>query len=570
MLKTTTKKEAPANNGRRWQYVRYTVVGFATLAALSVVLQLMYPAGRLLPVTRINGEHYGGKTIWQTIEQLESRYKNATVQVKAGDKLHTQTFHQVGMSVRSSPTALQAGHYSFGRRLIPFSSVAIMIKRNVPINVRMDTERIRYFAEQVQKESSVPAMNAAITVKDGAVVLLPAKPSQDFPADATYQAIVRAPLQPHIRIAPKPVSTQPAIGNAAVQEILKNAQRIVNTPLVLRIGNTDIRVDKAVVAGWLDFPVREGKVELVIKSEAVREYTVGVQPQGYQAPTSTRVTVVDGQETARVIGMAGRGVDVGASVQQIEQHIRAAATNTLTLPTVALPGGLTYDRQYTPTSKGLTAYLADVVAGKGNYGIAIIELGGLGRVASANGDKVYVAASTYKLFIAYTAFKLNESGQLDWSEQIGGMRADACLEIMIVHSDNECSWAMAERIGWGTIQDYVRAQGLSSTTLGGGKYTTANDLALFLRKLEEGHLLPGPSRNLLIDYMKRQVYRNGIPAATGMMVANKVGGYGSYTHDAAIVYVPGKTYIMVIMSNGYGWPGLTSVAKQVHSFVNKP
>lgn len=559
----------------RWRPTRrqlqFFLLGFAGFIFVVTLAQLFYPTGRLLPLVRINGERLGGQTTWDATQHLEKAYENASVEVRGGEVTAHASFAEVGLDPAITQTVVRASSYSLKQRLIPFSSVAIMFKRNQPLELQVDAERVQYFAEQFEKESLRPAVNASIAVEGDQIKLIPAKPSQQYPAAAVYAAILAAPRSPHMIITPQVVSEQAAITDAQAQETQNLAQTIVDAPLQVQVGETTITVEKAVVASWLEFPIKEGKMELSVKTDAVRQYIESIQPQGYQAPRATRITTVDGRETGRVSGVAGRGVDVNAAVVQLEERIKSKQGGTLALPMITLPAGLTYDRQYSGGSAGLLAYLVDLVNSKGNYAITVIELGGKQRGASVNGDKVYIAASTYKVFVAYAAFELARSGELSWNESVGGQTAAGCFEAMIVRSDNNCAWAMGQRVGWSRVQNLIQAAGLYSTTLsadGAEKYTTANDLALFMRKLEEGTLLPQADRDLLISYLKRQVYRNGIPAATGVPVANKVGRYGNYVHDAGIVYSPSGTYIMVIMSYGT-WSGLTTTARQVHQFVIK-
>lgn len=557
----------PKQGGRRWP--RFVLIGAGGFVLLILIAQLFYPPDRLLPFVHINGQNFGTQSTWDTIRVLEKTYNEAAIEVRGGEVVARASFEEVGIHPSITPTVQQAGKYSLAQRLIPFSSLFIMFGRDEPLQARVDEERVRYFAEQFEQESARPAQNAAITVQGDKVELVAAKPSQTFPTDAVYEAIIKAPRTPLVTIAPEPQTTQPAITDEMVQATLETAKHIVDAPLTVAIGDTKIAVDKATVASWLDFPVVDGKMELRVKTDAVKQFVESIQPQGYQAPRATRVTIVDGRETGRTVGVAGRGVDLNAATAQIEERIRSGQGGELALTTVALAPGLTYDRQYSDGSAGLISFLVDLVNSKGNYAITVIELGGRNRGASVNGDKVYVAASTYKVFVAYAVFHLIANGEMQWSETVGGMRADACFEDMIVHSDNDCAWALGERVGWSRVQNLIQAAGLTSTTLsadGSTKNTTANDLALFMRKLEEGSLLPAASRDLLISYLKRQVYRNGIPAATGVPVANKVGRYGNFVHDAGIVYSPSGTYIMVIMSSGT-WAALTNTARQVHQFV---
>jgi beta-lactamase class A len=365
------------------------------------------------------------------------------------------------------------------------------------------------------------------------------------------------------------VGASAAVSDAEANALADDARRMLAVPLMLRLGDKDVSVDKATVASWLEFPVANGKMGLSIKTDAIQQYVGTVQSAAYKAPGATRITTLDGRETGRAVGAAGKGIDLNGAAEQIEAHLRAAKGGTLTLKTVALAPGTTYDRQYSDTSTGLGVLLKDVTAGK-NYGVAVIELSGKRRSANANGDKVYLAASTYKLFVAYAVFQLVDAGELHWNDSISGLTADVCLEKMIVNSDNPCATAFGEKIGWARIQTMMRDLGLGSTSLAAGaKYTAANDLALYLQKLGNGTLLPDAHRDVLLGYMKRQIYRKGIPAGTGVTVADKVGFLYGYIHDAGLVYAPNGTYAMVIMTDGSSWTGVADVARQIHQYMTK-
>ena len=140
---------------------------------------------------------------------------------------------------------------------------------------------------------------------------------------------------------------------------------------------------------------------------------------------------------------------------------------------------------------------------------------------------------------------------------------------MIVKSDNSCAVALGQTVGWQNINDMMTDLGLTNTqVVSGDQRTTANDLALFLYKLQSGTLLSSGDRTRLLDDMKRQIYRQGIPAGTGVTVANKVGFLYALLHDAGIVYGPKSTYVVVIMSNNSSWSQLADAAKQIHNFLD--
>lgn len=548
--------------------LRRLLVGFVGLAILSVVGQLMYPSSRVLPSVAIAGQNIGGQSQTHVVAQLNATYAKAKVVLKAGDKTFTRSFAEIGIDPRSEETVQQAAHYSFAQRLVPFSSLFIMVNRDTPLRVRIDDERLRYFAEQVEKEAFVPAENASITVKGDDVRLVSAKPSKTYPTQRVVRAIKQAAFQPSTVVRVTPQTAPAERTDQEVQSVLHEAKRAINTPLTLTLGDETISVEKATIGSWLDFTENPAskQLELTLKAETVKKYLDGVQKKIYKAPGTTRVQLIDGREVSRTNGEPGRGIDADKTLAALKDAINKGTKITLTVPIAVLPAKVVYDRQYSNGDAGLTALLADLAGSKG-YGISVMELGG--RSANINGNKQFVAASTYKLFVAYAVFKQIEAGQMKWSDSIAGRTVEGCFEVMIVRSDNPCAKALGDRIGWQRVEDMMKTLGLNNTELSPQLYTTANDLALFLYKLENGSLLSAGDKARLVDAMKRQIYRSGIPAGTGLTVADKVGFIDSYIHDAGIVYGAKGPYVLVIMTSGSSWSSIADAARQINTFLNR-
>lgn len=91
-----------------------------------------------------------------------------------------------------------------------------------------------------------------------------------------------------------------------------------------------------------------------------------------------------------------------------------------------------------------------------------------------------------------------------------------------------------------------------------------------MAQLSGGSLVGQGNTNQLISYMKRQTYRNGIPAGSrGAAVADKVGFLDAYIHDVGIVYGSKSTYALVIMSEGSSWTNVRDLAQAVYDFMNE-
>lgn len=553
---------------RHQTFVRRVGIGLAAFSVLTIIAQLAYPAGRVLPFVTVEGASLQAKTTTQAARLLDNRYKDAKVAVKTEDKTFTRSYAEIGIDADTWNTSRSAARYTFAQRLIPFSSVYIMLRRDTPMQVKTDDDRLTYFTQEVQKEGLVPAVNADITVKGTEVSLVPAKKSKEYPAKTVEANIRRAAFKPVTDVKVTPVNNSPERTDDEVKSVLGDAQRAVNTQLSLKVGEEKIKVEKATIGSWLDFieEPKTKKLELTLKADAVTKYLDTIQSKVYKAPGTTHIQIIDGREANRTEGAPGQGIDTAKTIASLDETLKKGEETTLTVPIAALPAKIVYDKQYSNSDAGLAAMLKDLAATNG-FGISVMEL--TGRSGNVNGSKSFTAASTYKLYVAYAVIKQIEAAQMAWTDPINGQTVASCFDAMIVKSDNPCGVALGQRIGWQKIEDMVHGLGMTNTQMTPKLTTTANDLALFLYKLQNGSLVGAGDQARLLDAMKRQIYRAGIPAGTGLPVADKVGFIDDVIHDAAIVYSARGPYVMVIMTSNSSWGSIASASKQIEAFLNR-
>lgn len=83
--------------------------------------------------------------------------------------------------------------------------------------------------------------------------------------------------------------------------------------------------------------------------------------------------------------------------------------------------------------------------------------------------------------------------------------------------------------------------------------TTSADLAVLLAGIENGKVLSGASSAEMRDVLLAQEFNEKIPAGlpAGTRVAHKTGEITAVSHDAAIIYPPGrKPYVLVVLTRG--------------------
>jgi beta-lactamase class A len=82
-------------------------------------------------------------------------------------------------------------------------------------------------------------------------------------------------------------------------------------------------------------------------------------------------------------------------------------------------------------------------------------------------------------------------------------------------------------------------------------------------------LLSETDNNRLLDDMKKQVFREGIPAGVpDAEVADKVGFLDGLLHDASIVYSPKGDFILVILTDGQTWESIAKMAAEIYSAID--
>ena len=204
-----------------------------------------------------------------------------------------------------------------------------------------------------------------------------------------------------------------------------------------------------------------------------------------------------------------------------------------------------------------------------SYGVVVKSLDD-GRGALINPDKVFYAASLFKVSVMYEVFRQRALGLLSFDERLlvtpyyagfdlGTLRVDVCqtlsiseaLGYMMSISDNTSAVLLQDRVGAGNINRSLEALGLTTTRLLPDDLpTTAADMALLLEMIARGKALDAEASQEMVNLLASEEIDNGLRAGVpeGTLVAHKTGNWSNATHDAGIVYSPGTTYVIAILS----------------------
>jgi beta-lactamase class A len=142
---------------------------------------------------------------------------------------------------------------------------------------------------------------------------------------------------------------------------------------------------------------------------------------------------------------------------------------------------------------------------------------------------------------------------------------DTLLRLMITRSSNFATNTLIALVGADNVTRTMRSLGAKRIQVlrgvedgkafdkGLNNTTTARDLAIILRSIEEGKAASPAATRQMLGILLAQEFNEKIPAGlpAGTRVAHKTGEITAVSHDAAIVYLPGrKPYILVVLTRG--------------------
>ena len=238
-----------------------------------------------------------------------------------------------------------------------------------------------------------------------------------------------------------------------------------------------------------------------------------------------------------------------------------------------------------------------IAADSGAYvGIAYVDLGSSDTLF-VNADSSFHAASTMKVPVMIELFRRASTGSfrmnqgllmvnqfaslvdgspfaLDRSsdsdstlyQRIGErVRVDSLLRLMITRSSNFATNTLITLVGAEEVTRTTRQLGAKRIQVlrgvedgkafdrGLNNTTTARDLAIILRAIQEGKAASPAATREMLSILLAQEFNDRIPAGLpkGVLVAHKTGDITAVAHDAAIVYPPGRPpYVLVVLTRG--------------------
>lgn len=546
-------------------------IGAGALVIFVILVQLLYPSSRSLPYAYIGKTAVGYRTVSEVQAAVQQSFNSSTVHLSAQRVTTDATLPSLGAALDAEKTAAGLMSYPLWQRVLPFS--IFWARPNIEkLYVTFNDETLKDAASSLSAKLVAPSKNGSITVDDnGNINLVSAEEGVSVTDENVKKAIQDAEYSLGVsNVSVTPILTEPAVTNDTVGKVKSKIEDILQTSISIKnsMTNDTYTPSKKDIASW----IRIGDdMSLSLDKDAALAYVNELAKAQLVAAGTSTVTMVDGRETGRTAASTGRGVNGDQLTNDLTNALFDDGATAITLNFVTTQPKIVYNRSYTYSQAALQAYIDEVTA-SGNIEIAVTQLDGAGWTAASGATKSVVSASTYKLFISLLLFEKVNAGQLGWSSSVKnvGTSVDTCLYNTIIYSANTCPEEWISEWGRQWINNSLYAKGFSTATTfmaPDATHTSAGDLRKLLVGLYNSSLFTSSDTTKLIGLMKNQVYRSGIPAGSDGIVADKVGFLWDYLNDAAIVYHPRGTYVLVIMTKGESWAKIAEITKQLENIM---
>lgn len=196
----------------------------------------------------------------------------------------------------------------------------------------------------------------------------------------------------------------------------------------------------------------------------------------------------------------------------------------------------------------------------------MIELFRQAHAGAVSLDDPLPIRNEFRSIVDGSLYKLSEGDDSDkeiYASVGKTMTLRQLCEAMITVSSNFASNLLIEKLGVENIRRTVAALGADGMQVlrgvedqkafdkGLNNTTTARGLTVLLERIARGVAVDARSDALMMDILKRQTFKDAIPAGipAGIAVAHKTGNITRIHHDAAVVFAR-KPYVLVLLVRG--------------------
>jgi hypothetical protein len=554
---------------------RHRIMLWAAFLGVSTIIgfQMAYPLDKGLPTASVAGKSQFLASHSDMAKGIVEEFDKSKLVLTLGDeKTVVSDLKSAGAEPNTEEMIARLSDYPFWQRFIP-GSIVWQPAQIRDADVYFTDVILQKYAEEKAKDFSFAVEDAHLSITDGTIETIEAKPGSEVDTKALHDAIGNAAVRlgeetrieiPAKRIPPKQTAED-------LEDVRHQAELAIGHTVTITAHDQKFTPDKKEIASWLVLGADEGGVTVLsVDQERIKAYLQTINDKVGVPAGQTDIEIVNGREVGRTPGAAGQQINKDAIAAQLGGALLAAPLEVaITAQFVELPPSVIYNSKYTATQAGLQAYVNDK-AWSQNMRIIIQQLDGERWHAESRATESIPSASTFKVYLAKILFDKIDAGEIRWNDPMLGTTVAGCFERMTVASTNPCAESWIAQWGRQYINNYIYGLGFStgtSFTTGGAVQTTAADLNKYMTELYNGTILIGANRDKLLNSLGRHPYRYGVPTGSAGIVHDKVGFLWDYVHDSAIVQHPRGTYIMTVMTKGQSYGAIASVTREVERIM---
>lgn len=569
-----------------WKLLVLIVVGILVLGL--TVFQIVYPSSRLLPGTEVEGLNVGGMKYDEAAKKLNNAYGSLPLDIYFGKNnaaFLSPKMSEVGIGVDNAER-IKSISYPFYLRIIPTSFWwAPLLSKPGKVEYTYDKNKINdYTLAKVGSDCSIPPQNASLKLVDSQLQLVPSATGGvcdlNFFQEALAEVKPDSGKRNNVRIA---IDETPApISDDMARDLAAKLNGRLSKPMPVTVDSSTATVPGRVVLSWLDFTAdvpektiddsgnQQASLKFSVNQKRMQDYlNQDIAAQLIKKPGVSKVTTLDFKETSRVNGANGRGLDMPKITQSVEDYINSKIEKAVGATVVVGPT-TSYTRNYTPTSIGFSALLAQYAQDNpGTYSMVFQELSGVERPRSASyrADARMPSGGIHALYMAYTSVMEEYAGIARPVDIISGdSNATECFKYMLQRFDEGCRTGFYNYFGYAKLTSYASKLGLKNTVFAGDNtVTSANDIHKLMYGLYKSQIARVEGGQKILSTIAANREKDGIPAGSGVSQISHLTGETDTVHnDTAIVYSTNYgAYALTVLSDGTSWDKISGLAKKI-------
>lgn len=566
------------------------IIIFAVIILGETIFQIVYPSGRLIPGTKVDGLALGGMRRDDAAKKLDAAYGGLKLNIYFGKNdapFQSPKMSDVGIGVDNSDR-VAALKYPFYLRMIPGSILwAPALEKPGDIAYAYDKDKIAgYTQSKVGTDCSIAPQNASLKLVESQLQLVPSATGGTCDITQFQQALAEVKPDPDkdnsVRIAidetPAPVSDDMA------RDLAAKLNGRLAAPMPISVDTETDSIPGRVVLSWLDFKAvvpeqtidntgnQAASLQFSVNTDRMKDYLdQGIAAKLIVKPGVSKVSTLDFTETSRVNGANGRDVNVTATAQSVMDYINSKNSKATGATQVVGPTVI-YTRNYSPTSVGFSALLAQYAQDNpGTWGLAFTELSGVAspRKATFNADAKFPAAGIHSLYLGYTDVIQEYAGVSRPVDIIAGNNTTTeCFKLMFQQFDQPCTDGFYNFYGYATIAARGKDLGLQNTVFAGRQtQTSANDLQKVMIGLFKNQIARVEGGQKILSTIRSTRDNDGIPAGiTRGSAAHIIGESDTIHNDTAIVSSTDRgVYALTVLSDGSSWDKIAGLVKKIEA-----